>query len=185
MQTKGLEYFLNAVLYCIWKQKMQFGRFLHKISTKCMEFVMKYLSSAKMRERMKRNSLNYEKDYDRLFYHNKYGFHIVGAKNLLASICFLYIIALPAAFIGLSMKYFPDYREPIIFCLILIFVPQYFRYMNKLILDNDNYINYFKVFERSDKQWHRKWNVISFSFFVGGFTCWIIAISITVAIALS
>lgn len=184
MQTKGLEYFLTAVLYCIWKQKMQFGRFLHKISTKCMEFVMKYLSSAKMRERMKRNSLNYESDYTRAFHDRKHGMHIMQAKTTMSCCCDAYYLFVPSAIFGLCARYAQTIEILTYLAISFIVYIPYGRFIDKKVFKDYAYLKYFKQFDKENKKWNRKWATITFLFIIGSILFFAIAVGLLTFILL-
>lgn len=183
---KNVEYFLNAVLYSIWQFKMRFGGLIRKSAEKMITFNMNYLSTPKLRERMKENSKSYKADYERLFNDKNGGFMINRAMDMLEMFCNSYYAIVPASLTGVYMHFKNFYDITNLFVAVAIsivsFIP-YRRLLNKILLKNDNYLVYFKQFDKESVQWKRKWRFFTFLFCFGGMLSFLFATVVLVLIA--
>lgn len=161
------EYFLNAVLYCLWRWQLKGDRVIRGIVYFLTIGILKIFLTKRMREKLDRRcSKNLAECHD-LFYGETRGLNITLAKDHLLALWTCYTIIFIFVPIGISFIVFHGKYIPISVLVVLIigFILDGPIYKN--ILKDYQYIEYFRMFEQEDEYWHRKWNRKTILFCLG------------------
>ena len=166
--NKKFEYFLNAIHYGIFILDVQFSKIIGKIVYGVLFFISKYFFPKRLKMKVYRRYLESQKVLQEFFYNKKNGLSVCNAHHSFgffysgypACLMFMLWRIADGIFGGLSSL-----------TLILIgaipigiaYVPAY-----KAVFSNDRYLQYFKLFEKEDEQWHKKWKRRAIAFCIGG-----------------
>lgn len=89
----------------------------------------------------------------------------IGVANTFFGMLYCNFFMIPiGALVGLITKYFGTPHPVIYMSVVIIVIAFGWRTARKVVFDNDCYLKYFKKFEKEDKQWHRKWALITVAF---------------------
>ena len=168
MRGDRFAYFLNAILYCIWRGDIRVRIFFDKIMGGFLLVFATIFLSKKHKARLYAHVANHEKETYDYFYNKTTGFHIRWASYRAISFYLCYVACIAFLLEGILYKTVGLISSSL-FGMVLI-TPIWLCYMpaNEAIFADDRYLEYFKEFEKMDKSWHRKWVIITWAFCVGG-----------------
>lgn len=172
MKNNKFEYFLNAILYCLYLNEVWSNRKIDKIVNTIIPRAMK----AKLNQQEK-------KEAEDLKYGNEAGLSIGVANHLYGLFYSGYPVILSFIFLGFILRH-TDILTPLARVVIiglpigLCYIPAY-----RAVFSNDRYLMYFKHFEKKDERWHRKWRWITIAFCIGSVSCTVLGLLMAFAIA--
>ena len=158
------KYFLNAIFYCIWIKSERFDSWfetwIERLIAPIVNFIPKYLYQKKLKKKYYRNKVLNKKRMDDFRHNRKHGTHMESAKDLFGKFFTGYFLFATLMFYSCLIlcdlsNVFITIGISIIF-LRLCYIP-----INKMVFSNYKYLEYFKLFEKNDEQWHKKWNRIT------------------------
>ncbi len=179
-----MEYFLNAIHYCIWRIYMEIGNTIGKITNKILAPIPKYFFTKYYRKKYNERLPNERKKAD-IFLHNKNdGYYIGLANSLFGEIysgysCFISFVSVGFAIRGSNEFNYCKIMILLIIPIGLAFIPAY-----KAVFSGDRYLEYFKQFEKEDEAWHKKWKRRTIAFCVGSVITTLLGIAAAFAIAI-
>ena len=167
INSNNFEYFLNAIHYCLWIGDMTFGDFMGRVVNVLLSPIPKYLFTKEYKKKYYERRQREQKNIDKFFYDEEYGYHIGWAHHWFGYFYSGYPAFLSFILVGIADKKLGSLNA---FTFLLLFaipvglcyVPAY-----KAVFTKDKYLEYFKIFEQEDKQWHKKWKWITISFCIG------------------
>ena len=167
MYKQKFEYFLNAVHYCMWLFERKFGFFIGKIVDFFLAPIPKFLFTKNMKKRYYDNMRKSQPQLDDLFYGKKRGFSIGLAHHNFGAFYSTYTCILSFVLEALYIKFNGEINTFVIIVIFAIptgicYIPAY-----KAVFSNDKYLKYFKLFEKEDEHWHKKWKRITTAFILG------------------
>lgn len=156
MKNNKFEYFLNAILYCLYLNEVWSNRKIDKIVNTIIPRAMKVKFNRQQRKEAEDFKYGSEAGLSIGVANHLYGFFYTGYPSFL-SFVLLGIADGGAKKINMALV------------AILVAIPIGFFYIPayKAVFSNDRYLNYFKQFKKEDEQWHRKWNRRTIAFCVG------------------
>lgn len=164
MNWKKFEYFLNAVLYCIWLYQQSFQNFIHRIVYAVISVISKILFTREYRERFyMRQAIGLEL-WDKYRNDPKVGWNIGMAARNFSIFCALYPFAIALILMGVSLRYSIKLSSWTIVLVGLALMALFYIPVNKMVYNNDKYLKYFKKFKNEDISWLRKWKRITVAF---------------------
>lgn len=162
------EYTLNAIHYSLWLLDIKLGDSIRKVTRLMLLPIPKLFFTDNFRKKYYANLQEGRKQLEKFYYDKRNGAHICSAHHSFgffysgypACLMFMLWRIADGIFGGLSSL-----------TLILIgaipigiaYVPAY-----KAVFSNDRYLQYFKLFEKEDEQWHKKWKRRAIAFCIGG-----------------
>ena len=164
MRGDRFAYFLNAVHYCIWRGSRRLQLVIDKVIGRFLLFFGVLFLSPKKQERLDIHIANREKETYGYFNNKKRGFHILFANDNFGFFYGGYSIFISFLLNGIYIRVF-EYINPVLLIVMLV-VPIWLCYIPayRAVFTNDNYLKYYKKFEKMDKSWHRKWVMITWAF---------------------
>ena len=164
INSNNFEYFLNAIHYSIYKEEVWSNNKISKIVNLLIALIFRIPFIRKYR---KKYDVQKEKELNEFYYGNKFGLSIGVAHHWFGYFYSGYPALLSFILVGIADKKLGSLNA---FTFLLLFaipvglcyVPAY-----KAVFTKDKYLEYFKIFEQEDKQWHKKWKWITISFCVG------------------
>lgn len=168
VKEKKVEYFLNAVHYCLWLNEKKIGDFVGKIVYVLLAPIPKYLFTKAYRKKYHERLSKEQKNLNAFFYNRKNSFSIGWADHWFGYFYSGYSISLSFVIIGIAERKWGELNAGMVALLIAIpigicAIPAY-----NAVFVKDRYLKYFKKFEKKDERWHEKWKWITFLFVIGG-----------------
>lgn len=175
-----IEYFLNAVHYCLWLSDKKSGYIMEKI----VNVILFPIVNSK---RYRRNYSNptIRKNLDTFFYDEENGWHIGWANHWFGYFYSCYSSFIAFIVVGIANRLLGSLNM-VLFLLFfgipigLLYIPAY-----RAVFSKDRYLGYFKLFDKKDEKWHKKWKHMTIAFCMGsiiaaaaGFFCMAIITSI-------
>ena len=179
-----MEYFLNAIHYCIWRIYMEIGSTIGKITDKMLKPIPKYFFTKDYRKKYYKRLPNEKKKTD-IFLHNKNnGYYIGLANSFFGEIYSGYPCFISFVSVGFTFRESSEFNYCKIMILLAIpiglaFIPAY-----KAVFANDRYLEYFKKFAKEDEKWHKKWKRRTIAFCTGSIIATLLGICTAFAIAI-
>ena len=170
-----IEYFLNAVLYCIWLEGLRCRDIVERVVRMAFYPVLLLLPK-KRRERFKRIQKIKIHKYNRWNENAKTGWIIADALDTLECSYLGYCAMLSFILTGTIDNWLDGVNSIVLVILFATpifvgFIPLY-----RSVIANDLYLEYFKIFRMENEQWHRRWHCITTAFCVGGALSFILGI---------
>lgn len=167
---QNIEYFLNAIHYCMWLHYLKFEEKNDRRYNRFLSFVLKYFCTQKVRNRYYNNLKRYQIDKDKFYHDKKSGYCIGWAHHWFGYVYSSYPCFISFVLSGIFYRYCADLRNDIALRLLILAIPIFLCYIPayKAVFSNDQYLKYFKKFEKEDEQWHKKWKRITMLFWIGG-----------------
>ena len=165
MNRKQFEYFLNAVHYCMWLREKKFGGCIEKFMHNFFSVIKNISGRCFKRENTESQSTS-QTEMNKVFYSDKNSFSIFWADHWFIFFFCCYPGILSFILAALAIKLFDSIN---LIAIILFIAPVELTYLfvNKAVFRNDVYLKYFKIFEKEDELWHRKWSRITTVFCIG------------------
>ena len=163
-----LEYFLNAVHYCIYLEECWSQRIVNKFFKKLLSPIPKYLFTDSYREKYYKRLESQQKELDDYFFSKEAGQSIGLAHHLFGFFVTCYFVFIGFLLLGFLSKQFgvenvlgDGFVRMLIFAIPVTigYIPVY-----KAVFSNDVYLKFFNEFEKKDEKWHRKWKRITAAF---------------------
>ncbi len=185
MTWSRIEYFLNAILYCLWLADKK----VHIITRKYIEMLLspipKYLFTENYRKKCYENREKQKPLLDDYFNNKVNGFHIGMANHLFGSFYSCYSLLISFIVLAKLLRIYEDLNKFIVLItfaipIIVAYIPAY-----TAVFKNDRYLKYFKQFENEDENWHKKWKRITITFCIGGVIALLLGIVLAWVILLS
>lgn len=154
---------MNAIHYSLWFYFVRYGDLERRVVKKTFTPIPKYLFTKKYKIKYYER-LSQEREKETYFFNNKKtGFHISNASRVFAyaysgySLFFSFILVVIAESVANlnTLVEFLLLATPIGVCYIPIY---------QAIFKKDRYLKYFKLFDKKDEHWHKKWGWITFVF---------------------
>ncbi len=166
MKKNKFEYFLNTILFFIYKEEVWSNRIFDKIIWKCFFVVSKFLSLESYYHK-RRNIFRKDSNYQNYMYGKKTGQSIGLANHWLGFFYSAYSAFFSWVLVGIANRAFGDLN--IIAFLFLFGIPIGICYIPayKAVFTDDKYLIYFKQFEKEDEHWHKKWKRRTYFFCIG------------------
>jgi len=176
MNKEKFEYFLNAVHYCLWLGEKRMGTYARKLVDFIFSPIPKYLFTTKYRRQYYVNLADGRKQVDALFNEKKGGVRVGIAHHWFGYFYSGYPIILSFILVGIALKY--DSNVSGFTKLFIMAIPIGICYIPayKAVFSGDKYLKYFKMFQKEDEQWHKKWKRITIAFCIGSVISTIIGI---------
>ena len=176
MYKHKFEYFLNAVHYCMWLFERKSQNVINKIFYFLFSPIPKYLLPKKLKERYYENKIKNKHLINDLFNNKKHGLSIRLANYNFDAFYSIYPCIFSFVIEGLYIKFNGEMNTFVILVIFAIpvgicYIPAY-----KAVFSNDKYLQYFKLFEKEDEHWHKKWKRITTAFILGAIASIIFAI---------
>lgn len=153
-----MEYFLNSLYYSFWRAYVAFFSSGTKVTYSIFKFLFAPLLprrfKSRISDRVNRNMANTLED----LLNYKTGTIIILFNQLFIGLCSAYITGVVVIIFSIMFKISNSFLISIAISLICFAVGLYPVY--QYVLDNKQYVKYFKEFERKDEAWHRKWRYI-------------------------
>ena len=167
MKTHGFEYFLNAVHYCMWLIDKWQGDCIGKFVNMILSPIPKIFFSKEHQRRCVERLAESQNDFNSFFYDKKNGYHIGWAHHWFGFFYSGYFGFLSFILLGIYFRFCGELNQIYFWLLIAVpiglgYIPAYMA-----IYPNDKYLRYFKLFEKKDEHWHRKWKRITIVFCIG------------------
>ena len=167
MNSNKYEYFLNVMHYCLWLNDMKFGDFVERLVNTLFYPIHKYLFTEEFRKEYNERKNKEKSKIDKFFYNKKNGYHIGWAHHWYGYFYSGYSAFLSFILLGVLFRFYGEVNRIIIFLVvafpvILCYIPAY-----RAVFTKDRYLKYFKLFEKEDEQWHRKWKRTTMAFCIG------------------
>ncbi len=190
MTWKKFEYFLNAVFYHIWLNDKLFTRFINKLLYCTVGVVIRliagFICKYKVRNKHHEKISKEYRQHDEYIYRDEYGINIGGAEHWFR-FAYLAYPSIPMFIIAATLyktyeKICNETCEELFFLIIILIISiipyiLVYCFVEKAVLKNNKYLEYFKQFKKEDKRWNTKWEIITLFFFIGALISFIIAIA--------
>lgn len=169
MNKLKIEYFLNAMLYCIWRMNLYVFSVIEKIHN-FLSWPINKLWISLSSYKQKRKAVIRQKNLHAYVKDVKSGMEIGQSKRDMYFIFFPYSALIPIQLMFFMFKIKLDHQLILILCTALGFITilYYYNLITKFIYSEDRYLYYFKIFETEDKRWYRKWKLITTAFILAG-----------------
>ena len=131
------------------------------------------------------NFENNKNKIDDLFHNKENGYHIGQANHWFGYFYSCYPGFLAFVLVGFTFKYFGGINVIIIMLTISLPIGLCYFYAYNAVFKEEHYLKYYKQFEKENKQWHRKWKMITMAFCIGGIMAIFLGIVIVWLILLS
>ena len=180
------EYFLNAVHYSMWclgsKAKMSF----EKRIAMTLYYIMPYLLPSEKRAKYLNRQKKFEHDFDNAFGNPRNGFYVLRTHHLFVFFCATYPGVISSVMAGYIIKMGLDGLNRLLL-ILAIAIPVIIGTIptHKAVFNNDRYLEYYKIFEKEDARWHRKWRWIMIAFCACSVMSIVASIFIAITIAMS
>lgn len=184
MNKQKFIYFLNAVLYCMWKRETRVRDLVERSARLVFSPINRLLSIKKGRRYKRIIKIKIDK-YNRWNENPRTGFIIGFAKDtfLFTNFCYTTVFSFPL--IGLYFKEYGGNNKLVTF--VVVAVP--FVLMNilvkRLVFYRDKYLEYFEFFIEETEQWYKKWKRITLLFRLGAIVTLILGAWLMCVIRLS
>lgn len=167
MKDSKLEYFLNAIHYCLWLNEKKFGNFAGRVVETLLAPIPKYLFTKVYKEKYYKRLPKEQKKVVSFFNNRENGYYIGRANHWFGYLYSSYFVFFSFLLMPFIFKAGGDMHN--ITTLILLALPVVLGYIPayKAVFTNDRYLKYFKQFEKEDERWHRKWKRITLVFEIG------------------
>ena len=184
MDNTKFAYFLNAVHYGIWLHEIWIGNFIHKLVFGSIRLFAKYMCSRNCQERLYAYLAMREQQLYEFKYDKKNGVYIGLSKYEFGYVYSCYPCFLSFLMFGLILKINGDITPIVMIGTLAVpiglgYIPAY-----KAVFSSDRYLEYFKEFEKENRDWHRKWARITTAFCIGGVLISLLSIAAAWAILL-
>jgi len=175
MNRDKFEYFLNAVHYCMYLGEKTSNLKVNMWVTKIMWFLSKIFSFEDY-YKTRKEKIEKDKDLNEFMYGKNAGFSIGWAHHWFGYFYSGYPIILSFILVGIALKY--DSNVSGFTKLFIMAIPIGICYIPayKAVFSGDKYLKYFKMFQKEDEQWHKKWKRITIAFCIGSVISTIIGI---------
>lgn len=166
MQDK-LKYSYSLILYFQWKWANHFGMIICRI----LALIPKYLFLKGYNKRLLAKFDVRQREAIKIMQDPKDGLRIYSSKRLVNLFVWIYVMIIPICIMipicvlwGISKSGMNIVI--MVYCIIGGLLEERAK---RLYFPDDGYLLYFKIFEKKDKKWHRKWCWINVVFIIGGF----------------
>lgn len=161
-----IEYLLNAVCYFLFRFRIRAGKCFDSVFFGFFTCLGFWLPKKFRVKYYARNAEAKESLYLSLCA-KKHGIAVHFAEHTLIALLIFYFSLPTGLILGIltNIYFFP----PLIFLSVIaltLSVHFWFPY-KKMVFKDYRYLKYFKKFEKEDKQWHRKWALITVAFCIG------------------
>ncbi len=171
MNTK-LRYALNAVLYGLWNLEIRFDEVYQCFLFKLISIFAKLLSPKKYHKKISQRIIKCDEFISRGRHNPKSGYCIGWANSIFGLFYCSFPFFISCLIFGIIVKMLEGNVHPIIIAIVLIIPISALWYpAKKAVYDNNIYLEYFKIFEKEDESWHKKWKRIAIAFCIGGILC--------------
>lgn len=172
-----IDYIATACLYCWHLWVSNAGRRIDKGFNHIIRLVVSFFIPKRYRNKIYRNLLNSQQAIAPIHWDLEFGQHIRIAKNLVIQTYGGYLTlpiaiggAIICSIIGWDAILF--WRDGIISIIMPLMVGMLLyiglSHLAKTIENPQVYMDYFKIFEKKDNEWLKKWKRYSILLFVGG-----------------
>ena len=184
MNNKKYIYYLNAVHYCLFLREKLSN---NKVNIYMSEVIC-YLSKTFSFEnyyKTRKEKLDKDKKFEDFMYGEKVGFSIGWANHWFGYFYSCYSSFIAFIVVGIANRLLGSLNM-VLFLLFfgipigLLYIPAY-----RAVFSKDRYLGYFKLFDKKDEKWHKKWKHMTIAFCMGsiiaaaaGFFCMAIITSI-------
>ena len=180
-------YFLNAIYYSISKIFIKIDTTIDSVLNSIIYNFLRVVITIFFRNRLRAKYLDRaEQTRERVIrsrYIGKYGTK-PEAERIFSGVSCSHIILPTGVTIGILTK-LHGVLNPIVYMPIIVVMVAIAWYpVRKAVFDKDRYLKYFKKFEKKDKQWRRKWMLITIAYFVLNILCVVIGIYLFFAMAI-
>ena len=170
LEENKFAYFWNAIHYRIWLRVSSSYHFGDKYFDRFTHYLIERFKTGEEKEKAYQR-LNEEKKKGEAFYKDKKAGFGVGMADDIAGGIYTAYTFFPFYFItGAVIDRLTGIPaiNPIVFIpLIIVDIFVIFKPFRKAVFDNDRYLKYYKIFEKKDAAWHRKWKRITIMLILG------------------
>lgn len=182
-----IQYYFNVIYYCLLLHEIRFGKFMTKLADIPLN-VMRCCFTKKFRKVYDDRMAKAQPDLDKFFFNMSEGW----AEREFIAYCGGYPFIIGAILSSLIIKYIGilNLGSGLVFVLIYSviccsLIEICLKPVKNIVFKNDNHTNYFEEFKNQNRQWHKKWNRITFLFCIGGIISYIIGGSFMFLILIS
>lgn len=165
MSKNQFIYFLNAIHYMIWRGFLRFYYIIWKGILVIYLFILKCFMTEPSVEKYYNRFKDGVRHLDPYYNETKTRKYMIDADRWFMGICSSYFLGFMFIAVVISMRYPWSFVAYLSFGICIIAIILVWRFLDKAVLDN--YLPYVKRFAKKDKEWHRKWKIITILFFVG------------------
>ena len=180
------EYFLNAVHYSMWRfndiTKIPTNKLVYGVNS----FIINHFVPQRKRERIYDRMNKGKKGLEYFFDNKKSGFYVLRTHHFFGFFCASYPAVISYVMVGYMIK--TSHGDPNRLLLILaIAIPVIIGTIptHKAVFNKDRYLEYYKIFEKEDARWHRKWRRIMIAFCACSIVISLAGIALMLVIAIS
>ena len=166
MTWQKFEYFLNAVLYCLWLKQNKSQEFMQNAVSALLSWISRHLFSSAYSAKFDDYKAANLKIWDEYRNNPNGGWDFIIAHNLFDFLFACYPGLLSFVLAAIVIRYYDDFNLIVVIAFILP-VMLAFILVDRAIFKKDRYLRYFHIFEKKDNAWHRKWSRITTAFCLG------------------
>ena len=180
------EYFLNAIHYSMWRFGHDPKKPVEKRMGRSFSFIVNHFFSEKMRDKYYKRLNMERKNIEWVFDNKKSGFYVLRAHHFFGFFCAAYPGVISSVMAGYIIKMGLDGLNRLLL-ILAIAIPVIIGTIpaDKAVFNNDRYLEYYKIFEKKDARWHRKWHWIMIAFCACSVVSIVASIFIAFTIAMS
>ena len=162
-------YAINAIFYCMWRFEVSSSNWLKNIFIWLATFIPKYFYSDESKKRLFERYNQSIREYDKARYNRKYGEHIGMTKHNFGCLYSSYPAIISFMLMGLFFVIFGSESKGSLLYLIIVALPIGIGYIPayKALYTKDRYLAYFKMFDKEDNNWYRRWKCRTILFIIG------------------
>lgn len=189
MNHNRFTYFLNAVFYCMWWGEIRFSVFVRTVIDGLLSILMDILFFPRsVKEKFRKHQEETLKELNQFYYDKKRGFCIGQADFNFGCFYSGYSLPISLSLWGLVVKIYgstPGFKGisfVVVLAIAIIITGLCYIPVRRAVFSNKRYLKYFKQFDEEDKEWHRKWAIITWAFCVGGIVMSLVGMAIAMEI---
>lgn len=182
IMNEKVEYFLNAIHYCLWLYNIKFHEFIEKRLNALFSPILQHLFTESFKKKNNKCLAKQQEELNIFYYDKKTGYHIGQANYLYGYFYSGYPTFISFLLGGLVLKEFGYMNEIMKLAVLVIpiglgYIPAY-----RAVFTDNHYLKYFERFEKEDEQWHKKWKLITSIFCIGSILATVLGICAAFAI---
>lgn len=156
-----LEYFLNAVHYCMWLNQNSFQEFVHKIVFALTSTIANNILPPQNRAKFNKQLSTGLEEWNNYRNNPQDGWNIASTNHWFGFLYSFYPCGFAFILLGLGNRIWGNLPKGFVLLIIfgllgVCYIPAY-----KTVYTKDRYLKYFRKFAKEDKHWHKKWSRIT------------------------
>ena len=164
---KDFEYFLNGVFYSLYRGEVWFNKKIDKIVPVIYRWILSLPFTSRLKKKLEQRTNKELRRIEEIKYGKNFGISIGMANHLFVDFYLGYPAIISFLIAGITLKVYEQLNTFPILAISAIpiglgYIPAY-----RAVFSNDEYLKYFKQFEKEDEQWHKKWERRTWGFCIG------------------